>query len=400
MAFRKKDKNETPAPSNIPGLQKPKGMGKIVFGVIFLLLGVVLITAFIPLIPGVPTILTVSPSDYKDEVTDADEGTTWLVSGKIIYHDELQAGPNTIYFYSFEDEEDAGFTSSEDLGGNGTMVIVELEKTTMLPIGEVKASYKVMLIYGGGGFFALIGLLLIVVGILQRKKTKGRPGLSTEGNVDVSNLMMGQGGPSGGMSPPAGQQPQPPSGQQPMGMPGQNPPLGPPPGGAPLPPPPGMPGTMQMTQPGGMPLPPPPPPQNTSAQGGGMQELPGMDDLPDHPAPGGNPLQQPPIQTMPQPGPGMPQMQPGPQPGMGMPPQQFGPQGPQQPRPLGTPGHYPPQGQPPQGMPPQQPMQQPGQPQAPPMMPQHQPQTWTCPNCQTTVESKFAFCTSCGYKRN
>ena len=35
-----------------------------------------------------------------------------------------------------------------------------------------------------------------------------------------------------------------------------------------------------------------------------------------------------------------------------------------------------------------------------PVTQQFQPQSWTCPNCQSSVDSKFAFCMSCGHNRH
>lgn len=280
-----------------------------------------------------------------------------------------------------------------------------------------------------GGVLVFVGVIMLIVGGRAYSKTKHlkkfkKGDAGGAGNVDISHLIGG--------SSPSGMDLQPP-------MPGMDPNAPPMPGD----PYPDMPPMMRPDVPPGQGGPQQPemqgPPSQRGGEYGGMQELPGMD-LPPPPGPtypmpqqpgqgqpptsgmprgmqpggqfGGQPGGQPVGQFSGQPG-GQSGGQPGGQPGtqttmggqgMGMPPQQAVPPGTQPPPPppgVSAPGRgYPvPPGQ---GQPTGPPMPTMGlqQPQGVPSVPQYQPQNWTCPNCQSTVEIKYAFCTSCGYKRH
>jgi len=507
MVFGKKAES---LPPGVPSFQKPKGKGKIIGGIIMLLIGVVMFQFLIPQI-------AISPTDYKDEYLEASEGTTWLVHGKITYVTEITDGSATFYVYSFEEDAEADFTSSEDLGDDGTEVVVELKKTSNLLLqAEMSRNIPALLFKAGGGLFMLIGIILLAVGAMQVSKTNGaqKPSdIPSKHNVNISHLIGGPapagvpspggprqgppmpGGPPGGVpgmshgmnqsKPPGGPLSQPPGmegnmppggplnqppgmggnmppgGQlnQPPGMGGNMPPGGPlnqPPGmggnmlpGGPLNQPPGMRGNIppggQLNQPPGMPspislggtphFPTPSSPNSPTKEKGGIQELPGMDhnelplpeaEMPKVP-PSGSPVD--PLKGLSHgnpPGLGIP----GPA-AMGRPSQQPYPSQPARTPPGTLPGissgtspgmggepqHTPPGQVTPGNNPPSPPGQQlfpgpsgtgsiPGKPPAQqpmtqgPVTPQFQPQSWTCQNCQTSVDSKFAFCMSCGHKRH
>jgi len=266
----------------------------------------------------------------------------------------------------------------------------------------------------------IFGIITIISGIFMKdptgetkSKKKAKQSSASGAGVDISHLI---GGPA---MPPEGGPPLPPS------MPGMGPGQPPMPGMSPGMPPgmPGMPPGMPPGTPQGSPS--IGPSKGTEGAGGGLLELPGMDQHPPQDTPGTQqptppgqapqvtgigpgqpptpgmppgtlPMQQPmrgpPFTTGPVP-PGSPQIPPGQSVQTGHPPQ---PPGMQPPQPSGT------QLPPPPGMqPPRPPGTLPPQPSpTQPAMPQYQPTTWTCPNCQTSVDSKFEFCTSCGHKKH
>ena len=405
-----------------------KGKGKIIIGVVFLVLGILM---YMILLPYVGENVGISPEECQAEFEENPDGE-WTVYGTLADKEGFSLIIVSSYTYSFEEEDNLTFHSNDNIGNNGDKVVIVLEGEQEIDGNwtlEFKDEHIVSKwIQPAGGLLLFLGVILLIVGAVQFNKTKGlKPldgGSSGTGNVDISTLMGGQGADGGvGNQPPMGGAPGMMPGQGPI-QPGMD---GMPPGMQPGMPPGMMPGGQQ-PQGMGMPQQGPPgmqqmgqQPQMPQMGAGGMQELPGMDH--GHPpqqmppgSMGGGPslppgMQQPgtqPGQGMPPQGP--PGMLPGGQqpPGMGMPPgmQQPGTQPGQGIPPQGPPGMQP-GGQPPlgMGMPPgmQQPGPQPGQgmpPQGPPTQPQYQAPNWNCPNCQTSVESKFAFCTSCGFKRH
>ena len=399
-----------------------RGTGFIVVGILFLLLGPAVFLL-------IPTMVLDTPADLADEFPDAETGETWVLYGKIDRVDTITASGITVYLYQFTGEDGTNFSSTVDLGGNGTMFFGQLRKTG-LNVPEMEISYNALLLPAGGGFLALLGLILIVVGMRKRGKSKQGTISRDAGNIDISHLMAGfpapvhpgfppsptgdtpSGGPPGfpipGQIPSATHQQSPTSvptgGLQelpvfPPGSPGiagkqgglQNfgvptVPINPPPGGAgkqdglqnfgvptvPINPPPGGAGKQDGLQNFGVPTAPINPPPGGAGKQGGLQELPGFQTgFPEH----------------------APTHPPTPMPGL--------------PRPGGGPGYPDPRtggGSVPPSPYPQYPAQQHDLPSSPspgaPGMPPYHPQSWTCPNCQAQIETKYGFCTSCGYRRH
>ncbi len=348
----------------------PKGKGKIVIGTIFLIIGLVI---FVFLIPQT----TVTPTEYKEEYDDAEEGTEWTIHGHLDNEESMSLAGVSIYSYSFEEDEDATFTSSGDLGNDGDEVIVTVTKTSDdLNQAEASSSINPWVDNGPGVFFIAIGAIVLVIGIMQaskgapgsaggrKKRKRGEP--DDAGNVDFTSLMGAPGGPSMDPSVPASpptmiQQPIPP---QPMPVQGMPPMV------------PGM--QQQFPQSPHMPQQPmyPPAPMTQGPQQ--MQPPTVPSQIPNQFQPPVMPVQ-------------------GPQ----QPPPQFIPtQGPQQPPPQFIPPQAPNQYQHPV-LPAQGPQQQPtpvhdSMPQQP-MPPQYQAGTWTCPNCGISMNAEYSFCTSCGH---
>ena len=144
--------------------RKSKGKGKIAAGVILLIIGVLLFQFLIPT-------MAITPDEYWDDVSDGDPYGTWTVHGHLANKDEIPGGDMTIYFYSFEENEEANFSSSEDLGDNGDEVIVEIVCSEETLIPTAKGTWNPWLFKGPGILFMLIGVILLVVGAVQISKT-------------------------------------------------------------------------------------------------------------------------------------------------------------------------------------------------------------------------------------
>ena len=399
-----------------PGSSGPRGKGKVALGMIFIVLGAVLFAGVTQPYMGI------EPTQCREEFEENPDGE-WTVYGHLADKEGWSFLWIGDYNYTFEEDRDLQFKSNEDLGSNGQAVVVTLQGVQGTDGNwtlEFKEEHFSSSYFPGLGIFMIfIGVIMLIVGgktysktkhLKKKKKKKGDAGGA--GNVDISHLI-------GGSSPPGMDlQPQ---------MPGMDP-NAPPISGDPYP---DMPPMMRPDVPPGQGGPQQPglqgPPSQRGGEYGGMQELPGMDlppppgptfPMPQQPGqgqpptfgmphgmpPGGQPDGQPVGQFSGQPG-----GQPGTQTtmggqGMGMPSQQAVPPGTQPPPP--PPGVYVPgrgyPAPPGQGQPTGPPIPAMGQqqPQGVPPVPQYQPQNWTCPNCQSTVEIKYAFCTSCGYKRH
>jgi len=363
--------------------QKPKGMGKIVGGVILLVIGVLIFQFLIP-------IITVTPTQYREEFGSAEVGTTWTIHGHLADKNSTEMAGETLYFYTFEEDRDAQISSSIDLGENGDEVIVKVEKTNAgLKFAETRSKMSPWLYKGAGGSLAVSGVILLIVGSVQFYRTKPKKKSSEESSVnevDLSQLIVPTDSGIGAPPSPPFQPPQP------------LPPPGPP---------------MQQFQ---------PPSQIQFSQ----TRMPGQSMQPSQqqqagqtPAPGQFPglSQAPPPFQAPQFSQIQPSQQPAPSPLT-----QPTPTKPTIPQTPSQPGYQPPKPitQPAQQQHPTPKAQTAAQPTItpgtalsgfqPPLRPpatapvrpagaESSKGTWTCPNCGAEVDSKYIFCTSCGYKR-
>ena len=114
--------------------------------------------------------------EYDDWFDSSGPGDSITVSGRIKDEEKTAIMGTTIYGYKFKGC-DKGFTSSEDIGDEGDIIIVEVEKDSTLGIPEAKMNLATPVAVGPNaccccltGTIFLIGGIMIITGLIRGKK--------------------------------------------------------------------------------------------------------------------------------------------------------------------------------------------------------------------------------------
>ncbi len=137
----------------------------MIAGLLLVVVGLVLALSFIPLLTG-------DGEDFDSWIQDSPkEGDTIWISGYLESEEENSFAGTSVFLYRLEGSQES-FLSSEDLGGEGSFVVVQLEIRELGP--EARRPLSPWLVLSPGLVLIISGTVMVVVG--GRRAGVGGPG--------------------------------------------------------------------------------------------------------------------------------------------------------------------------------------------------------------------------------